>query len=161
MGPMTALPTPAAAASGVPADAAELAVTLRELAWVIHRSAPDRAGTGPIPTTEIALLKQVVDTPGSTVGELAQVLGLRQPNVSAAVSGLAARGFVTRVKHPDDRRVTRIMPTEQGTAEHQAIADAWAAPLRDALATLDDEQRRLLAGASEALTVLQQRLRPS
>ena len=36
----------------------DVSITLREIAWTIHRKAPDRAGVGPLPTTEIALLKQ-------------------------------------------------------------------------------------------------------
>lgn len=148
--------------SGAPAggpDLDGLAAILRELAWTIHRSAPERAGVGPIPTTEIALLKQVLDAPGSTVGELSQALGLRQPNASAAIRGLVQRGWVSRVKSPDDRRVTRIVPTAEGAAEHRAITDAWGSPLVRALGELGADQRRRLAEATPALDELYRRLR--
>ena len=152
-----------AVAPSVPAenlDLEALSMTLRELAWVIHRTAPERAGVGPIPTTEIALLKQVLDVPGSTVSELSRSLGIRQSNTSAAISGMERRGFVTRVKNRDDRRVTRIMPTPEGAAEHEAIAEAWKSPVLDALGRLDTEQRDRLLGALPALGALFDLLRP-
>jgi len=137
----------------------ELADVLRELGWTIHRRAPERAGVGPIPTTELALLKQVIDAPGSTVGELAQALGLRQPNVSAAVGVLASRGLVTKETSPSDRRVTLVTATPLGHSEHQAIADGWAQPLEAALAALPEEHRHALAKASDALEALHGLLR--
>ena len=137
----------------------DVPTTLRELAWVIHRSAPERAG-GPIPTTEVALLKQVLDTPGSTVGELASALGLRQPNVSSALRALEERGMVRRVKNEDDRRVTQIMPTPVGATEHHAISEAWKEPLLEAIGTLETEDREALAAAAGALQRLYDQLKP-
>lgn len=134
------------------------ATALRELAWVIHRSAPERAG-GPIPTTEVALLKQVLDAPGSTVGELAQVLGLRQPNASSALRALEQRGFVRRVKNEDDRRVTQIMPTLEGAKEHAEISEAWKAPLLDAFEGLNENERAALTAAAPALQKLHDQMK--
>lgn len=137
----------------------ELADVLRELGWTVHRRAPERAGVGPIPTTEIALLKQVIDCPGSTVGELAQSLGLRQPNTSAAIGVLASRGLVTKETAPDDRRITRVKATPLGESEHRAIAASWSRPLQDAIAALDEGHQRALADATEALEALYELLR--
>lgn len=137
----------------------ELTVTLREIAWTIHRTAPDRAGVGPLPTTEIALLKQVIDAPGSTVGELARALGLRQPNVSAALRVLSQRGFVVKEPGEQDRRVVRIFATERGGVEHQAIADAWTGDLDRALAELSPRQLEALDDALDALRALHRSLR--
>lgn len=131
---------------------------LREVAWTIHRRAPERAGVGPIPTTELALLGQVLETPGTTVGQLATALGLRQPNVSAAIRVLVGKGLVVKEPSPDDRRVVRIVPTEFGRSEHEAIAAAWTRPLEAAIASLDVEHQRALAAATEALAALQDAL---
>jgi len=137
----------------------KVASALREVAWTIHRKAPDRVGLGPSRTTEVALLKQVVEFPGSTVGELAQALGLLQPNASAAVRALVQRELVTRESSETDRRVVRVVATDLGIAEHEAISAAWAAPVDDALEDLDPTQRAALAGAVEALQALQDALR--
>jgi DNA-binding MarR family transcriptional regulator len=133
----------------------ELSLSLREVAWTIHRRAPERAGVGPIPTTELALLKQVLTTPGVTVGQLAAALGLRQPNVSSAVRVLVDKGLVTKVSSRDDRRVVRIHPTELGRTEHEAIAAAWTRPLEQAIASLSPEHQRALESAGEAIGALQ------
>ncbi|QAY61766.1 MarR family transcriptional regulator [Microbacterium protaetiae] len=131
-----------------------MAVTLRELAWVIHKRIPERAGVGPLPTTEVALLKQVIDGPGQTVGELSAALGLRQPNTSAALRVLTSRGLVVRSADAADRRTSRIHPTEEGRREHEAIAAAWAASVDDALDTLPESDRSALTNAAGALSAL-------
>lgn len=136
----------------------ELADVLRELGWTVHRRSPERAGVGPIPTTELVLLKQVIDAPGSTVGELAQALGLRQPNVSAAIRVLAGRGFVVKETSPRDRRITLVRPTELGRSEHEAIAESWAEPIREALEGISAVHRAAIEQATEALAALHERL---
>lgn len=138
-----------------------LTVALRELAWTVHRRAPERGGVGPIPTTELALIKQVLETPGATVSELSQALGLRQSNTSAAIRTLVHRGFVTRETDPTDKRVTLVVPTELGRTEHQAIAEAWAGSLVSALEDLPDDQLAALAQAVPALQALERSIRAS
>jgi len=147
--------------TAVPPTRRELTEVLREIAWTVHRRAPERAGVGPLPTTEIALLKQVISTPGATVGQLAEALGLRQPNASAAIRLLADKGLVTKEPSPDDRRIVRIVPTELGSSEHAEIADAWVRPLEDAIASLSEEQQQALEDAAEALMALHTALRPA
>ncbi|AMB59543.1 MarR family winged helix-turn-helix transcriptional regulator [Microterricola viridarii] len=137
----------------------DVSITLRELAWTIHRKAPERAGVGPLPTTEIALLKQVIDAPASTVGELAEALGLQQPNVSTALRTLEERGFVSREKSARDRRVSLIQPTPSGVQEHRAVAAEWSRPVNEALESLTAEQLATLEDAVEALTAVHQALR--
>lgn len=141
-----------------PRDRTDLAQTLRELAWAIHRTAPARAGIGPIPTTEIALLKQIVDAPGSTVNELAVALGLRQPNVSAAIRTLVSRGWAVKQPAVDDRRVTRVSPTPRGIREHTEISAAWREPVQAAIAALDPVARSELAAVSDHLQEVLRRL---
>jgi DNA-binding MarR family transcriptional regulator len=136
-----------------------LALTLREIAWAIHRRAPERADVGPIPTTEVALLKQIVDAPGSTVGELARALGLQQSNTSAALRTLSARGLVARETSEADRRVVRVWITPEGLAEHEAIAEAWSADVVRAIALLPPDERAALEAAAPALARVHEQLR--
>lgn len=137
----------------------ELAMTLRELAWAIHRKAPERAHVGPMPTTEIALLKQVVDSPGSTVGELARALGLKPSNTSAALRALSDRGLVVRESSAEDRRAVQVWPTAQGAAEHEAIAEAWSLDVVRAIAALPTAERDALEAATRALARILEQLR--
>lgn len=131
-----------------------LAVTLRELAWSIHKRTPESAGVGPLPTTEVALLKQVIDAPGSTVGELSALLGIRQPNTSAALRVLTKRGLVSRSVDETDRRTARILPTELGRTEHEQIAAEWARSVDVAIADLTPAQRDALEAATDAMAAL-------
>ncbi len=139
--------------------ASDAAVALRELAWTIHRRAPQLPGEEPMRVTELAVLKQVIERPASTVGELGQALGLHQPNVSAAVRLLAERGLVAREHTEVDRRVVRVVPTDRGIAEHEAISAAWASPVHDAVGDLDATQRAQLLDAVAALRALHDALR--
>lgn len=140
----------------------DLTVALRELAWTIHRRAPEWAG-GPIPTTEIALLKQVLETPGETVGELSEALGLRQSNASAALRAMDGRGLIVRSPSETDRRIVRVQATRAGEREHKAIAQAWVDSVDVALSDLSNDQVRALEQAVEAMQALERalRLRPT
>ncbi|MFD8247269.1 MarR family winged helix-turn-helix transcriptional regulator [Nocardia sp. NPDC059691] len=49
-------------------------------------------------------------------GELAATLGCDKTNVTGMVDRLERRGLLVRETDPGDRRVTRAVPTEQGSA---------------------------------------------
>lgn len=131
--------------------AAPLPVILRELAWTIHKRTPERAGVGPLPTIEVTLFKQIIDSPGSTVRELSEALGLHQPNTSAALRVLVGRGLVERRVGESDRRTAHIVPTEKGLREYDELAAAWSANVEDAIALLDPGERSALEEAAEAM----------
>lgn len=134
----------------------DLTVTLRELAWTVHYRVPDRAQ---VPSTELTLLKQIIDRPGSTVGELSAALNIRQSNTSTAIRSLVERGFAERVPDTADKRVVHIHATSLGEEEHREIAHAWAAGLDEAVASLTPEQIRTLMTAREALQALERTIR--
>ena len=139
---------------GVPAAQRELADLLRDLSWNIHRKAPEISGFDPLPATDLAVLKHVLDTPGLTVTELAQLVGLKQSNASAAVRSLTERGLLARTSSPTDRRVSHLEPTEEARAQNEAIAAAWSGPIRSGIGQLEPAQREALEAASEALVAL-------
>lgn len=137
----------------------ELAVLLRDLAWTIHRRVPDVTGIAPLPSTELAVLKHILEAPGMTVTELSRHMGLKQSNTSAAVRVLTERGLVTREGSPTDRRISRLIPTEEARAQDEAIEDAWAGPIRSSLAGLSSREAAALDAAGEALQALNSLLR--
>lgn len=100
---------------------------LRDLAWSIHRRLPATQGLLHLPTTELAVLKEVLDSPGTTVSDLSRTLGLRQPNTSAAVRTLVERGLVTREQSAADRRMTLVGATEALRSLDQVTQAAQAA----------------------------------
>src|SRR5690606_6369281 len=117
---------------GVSAQQGQLATVLRDLAWTIQRLVPEAAGIKPLPASEIAVLKQILRSPGITVTELARLLGMQQSNVSAAVRVLVERGLVERERGPEDRRVAKLVPTEKLLGEQDARDSAGAGAIRTA-----------------------------
>ncbi|WP_258059784.1 MarR family winged helix-turn-helix transcriptional regulator [Arthrobacter sp. ZGTC212] len=137
----------------------ELAMLLRDLSWTIHRRVPDVTGIEPLTSTDLAVLKHVLEAPGMTVTELSRHMALKQSNTSAAVRTLADRGLVTKESSASDRRISRLFPTDKAMAQDEAIGDAWAGPIRKALAGLDAAQAAALDDAVQALQELNSRLR--
>lgn len=138
----------------------ELPAVLRDLAWTVHRRVPDTAGiTAELPSTELVVLKHLLDSPGITVMELSRRLGLRQSNTSAAVRTLAERGLLTREPSDTDRRVSRLLPTADALAEDAKISEAWSGAIRAAVAELDAEQRAALEAATAAIRALDRVMR--
>jgi MarR family transcriptional regulator, transcriptional regulator for hemolysin len=83
-----------------------------------------------------------------TQGELAEVVGIRQPTLSHHLDGLERAGFVTREREAGNRRVQKVELTPDGEAlflRLRRAAGAFDGRLR---AGLDDEDvgtlRRLL-----------------
>jgi DNA-binding MarR family transcriptional regulator len=115
---------------------------------------PEVAGLEPLPNTEPAVIKQVLESPGVTVGELAATLRMRQSNVSAAVRALVDRDLVARGSSPTDRRVTRLLPTGKSLAARESIDTVWSGTIRTAMDRLDDEQVEAIEAASDVLRAL-------
>ena len=69
-----------------------LTVPRAHLAWRVHHDGP------------------------TTQRELADALNVTPRNVTGLVDGLVASGFVTRERHPTDRRATLVALTERGAA---------------------------------------------
>jgi DNA-binding MarR family transcriptional regulator len=63
---------------------------------------------------EWRILATLTDSPGRSVGELARVALNKQPTVTRMVDRMEARGFVERIAHASDRRVTLVRITPAG-----------------------------------------------
>ena len=137
----------------------EVAMLLRDLSWTIHRRVPEVTGVDPLTSTDLAVLKHVLEAPGLTVTELSRRVALKQSNASAAVRTLTDRGLVTRESSQSDRRISRLFPTDRALAQDEAISDAWAGPIRKALSGLDERESAALEEAAQALQALNSLLR--
>lgn len=136
-----------------------LADTLRDLSWTIHRRLPDAVTTGPLPTTELATLKHIIDTPGVTVSQLSRYLGMQQSNTSASVRTLVDKGYVERRHDTPDRRVTNLHPTAYALDQHLTIAAAWSGAIDHGIDKLTPQQQQALADARQAFIDLDAALR--
>ncbi|WP_062526989.1 MarR family winged helix-turn-helix transcriptional regulator [Demequina rhizosphaerae] len=86
-----------------------------------------------------------------TPGELDRALLITSGTTTHRVQRLEARGFVTRRRDDEDRRVVRVRLTGTGLAAHEATHDAHAANETRILAGLDPDERDALLGGLQAL----------
>ena len=86
-----------------------------------------------------------------TLGQLADRERVTAPSMNRTVSLLEEAGYLTRTPDDDDRRKVTIALTDAGrlvVAETVRRRDAW---LEEALAALDEDERRTLAAAAEIM----------
>jgi DNA-binding MarR family transcriptional regulator len=132
----------------------ELAVALHDLSWRIGRFGPAQVGLKPLPASELAVLRTVMDQPGRSVSDIAATLSKQTSNVSAAVRSLTARGLVDRRTDDQDRRVSLLRPTPRALADREAIEDAVATTVSTALAEIPATHVTTLQAAIPALRAL-------
>ncbi|MBI3226393.1 MAG: MarR family transcriptional regulator [Mycolicibacterium cosmeticum] len=132
----------------------ELALGLHDLSWRLSRFGPHLAGLEPLPASELAVLRAVVDQPGLSVSEVAAAVAMRSSNVSAAVRALIDRGLVSKSPHDDDRRISVLHPTPQARTDKHAIDDALSGGVAELLAELPAESVSALLSAAPAIHLL-------
>ena len=106
--------------------------------WTLRSSCLALAGSGLTPALYTVLLV-TRDNPGMRRRVLADMLVVKQPNISAAIANLEAAGFVSREGLSKDRRLSRI-----------AITDAGRRCLQEVQARLDAAERKLFSGLDAA-----------
>ena len=135
----------------MPDDLRHLALSLHDASWRIARLGPAEVGVEPLPTTELAVLRAVMDRPDQSVSEVATSMSMQSSNVSAAVRALVEHGLVAKAADPHDRRITHLRPTAQALKNRDAIENAVAGTIFAALAKMPDEHVALLVNAIPAL----------
>lgn len=124
----------------------EAFVALNEL--VLARLA-ERGHTG-VRTAHGAVFQHLDET-GTTVSTLAERAQITKQAMAELVGHLEARGYVTRVPDPADRRAKLVLPTERGR-EVVAIAQELVPDLERRIAALLGEDRvRALRADLEAV----------
>lgn len=134
----------------------ELAVALHDIVWLLPRKLDRWAEVGldPLPPSELEVMRLLVRAPGLNVGEVAQELGLRPSNASAAIRGLIARGLLERKADERDGRVSRLAPTARAQAIRRQREEAWGVLLRARLKQIPPEDATRLLDAAESLHAL-------
>ena len=68
----------------------------------------------PIRPSEMGVLNIITETPGPhTSVLLAELLGVSKPMITAHLSALTEKGYITKQQSPEDRRVFYILPTKK------------------------------------------------
>ena len=95
--------------------------------------------------SEVMALGELADVEGMSQHELAQLLGLEKSTVSRLVAGLVDRGWVSRERTPDDRRLYRLQLTHDGHATARHIGKELRAQHAELLSGLTLAERQGLA----------------
>ena len=92
----------------------------------------------------MTMLERHGDLPMSRVAEL---LDVSDSNATGLIDRMEERGFVERVRHPDDRRVVLVRVSDHGRQILTDVEGLRDELLRRVLARLDDAQLKRLAAA--------------
>lgn len=126
-------------------DARMLSERVGELIRVVQFRDRDRACCYGISVSQCYALKAVSDARGLTVNSLAAELFLDKSTASRVANGLVDRGLLARTRDPEDKRVVRLVATEQGSAMHARIEEDLAIEYAQLLGDLDPNIRSAVA----------------
>src|SRR4051794_16610117 len=105
--------------------------TLTRLARMLERGAGDLS----LPQFRVLAL---VEEGGERASQLADLLAVAKPTITAVVDGLVDRGYLKRTADCDDRRVTKITVTAAGKKALYSAEHAMHARLHEVLSHADD-----------------------
>lgn len=100
---------------------------------------------------QLLALRQLAAHPGATIGELGRLTSTDASSISVVVSRLLDKGVVHRVRDPLDQRRWRLQVTEPGMARLERAPDSADLLLEQAIASLPEATRVILAQQLEAL----------
>lgn len=106
--------------------------------------------------TESAVLARLLEDGPATTAELARAESMRPQSMGAAIAALEERGLVARWPHPTDGRQQHIELTADGAALRKSAGDAKRSWLAQAIAQLDEHERRTLFKAGDIIKRLAQ-----
>ena len=116
-----------------PADAppttteTDMASRLRLAVTRLHRRLRQQ-GAGDLTPSQASALASIDQLGSPTLGELAARESVQPPSLTRVVSALEARGLVSRVADPADRRIARVAATPAGVAileQRRSLRDAY------------------------------------
>lgn len=94
--------------------------------------------------TQFAALAKLCEVGPCSQNHLGRLIYLDAATIKGVVDRLSARGFVTALADPKDRRRRAVAPTARGREVIEAATKVAARITADTLAPLTDEERRLL-----------------
>ncbi len=86
-----------------------------------------------------------------TIKELAGILQITMPSMTAMVNELAKLGFASRKRDVKDKRVVHIVPTTKGTAMLKKNMKGLESRMRDNLKKLSAREQEQLAGIMQKI----------
>lgn len=144
---------PKASATPAADDTAAIAARLRLSATRLARQLRQETSAGLTPS-QLSALATIERHGPLTLGALAEHERVAPPSITKLVAKLESAGLVARALDDKDRRVAWVSTTTAGNRRLATIRQRKNAWLAARLAQLDDEHRRCVAAALDALDEL-------
>jgi len=122
-------------------DAERLNEVLGQLLRVVQFRDRDRACCYDVSVSQCYALERVVDAGGLTVNDLAASLYLDKSTASRLANSLVDKGYLARMRDPEDGRVVRLVATPAGTGLCRRIQSDVSEEYADMLAGFAPEVR--------------------
>jgi DNA-binding MarR family transcriptional regulator len=154
MSPTPAAPTDAASPAAPSEALSDAASDLRMATFRLARRLRAERAVDTMSDGQFAVLAALKVNGPHTLGELAERERVTAPSMNRTVNCLEESGWLTRTPDHADRRKVNIALTEEGRAivdETVRRRDAW---LEGVIASLEPDQRAVLAQAAELMREL-------
>jgi DNA-binding MarR family transcriptional regulator len=109
------------------------------------------AGSQELSLTESAVMARLAREGPATTADLARAEGMKPQSMAATLAALEDLGMVERKPHPNDGRQVNIELTAQGAAVRKSAKDAKRTWLAQAIAELDEKDRKALFQAGDII----------
>ena len=101
--------------------------------------------------TEAAVMTRLAKDGPATAADLARAESMKPQSMGATIAALEESGLVERKPHPTDGRQLNIELTAKGVAVRKSAREAKRTWLAQAIAQLDEHERRTLFSAGEII----------
>ncbi len=109
-----------------------------------------REGLIAVTRSEADIMRIVMESPGTTVTEIARVFGQHKSNTSTRIAALVEKGLARKETASGDGREVRVYPTEEATANLDRYRKVWA----EQLGPLTEAGDATLAATADVLAAL-------
>lgn len=129
----------------------DILVKLFNRILVIEENAIQGAYPYPLTMTEVHVLEAVGTGDPKSMSEIASQLGVTLGTLTTAINRLVDKGYVTRIRPEEDRRVVLVRLTEAAARPFKLHERFHREMVRSILGGLDEEEEQSIIGAMEKL----------
>lgn len=129
----------------------ELGFLIHDTGRLLRKNFEQRGQSQGLSTAQWRLLARVVREQNPTQTRLAELLEIEPISVSRMVDRMELGGWVERHAHESDRRAKRVVATGKSLAAYSRIRTVAADVFEDALAGVEEDQRRILMSVLVAM----------
>ncbi|MFN4310332.1 MAG: MarR family winged helix-turn-helix transcriptional regulator [Ferrovibrio sp.] len=135
----------------ITSDLALIGTTIHRVAQLIQQRIDNEIGDSGLTRLSWIAVAHVEDSPGLTIGDLADRLEVGPATAGQLVDRMVRGGWVERSPSPDDRRAQIVTATSKARAMLEELAPRQSALEDDILQDLSADERRVLLALLERI----------